>query len=546
MIENNNNYLSRLDRARRNRRRNRRDNMKYIILAAAVLLIVALIFIVGRAISKKTSNQDGIAATGSNALQNQDQDNADSGGEPTLSAEQLAAEQEQQDKQAVIDSYTNLGLVQVSGYLNLRSAPQVTHDNIIGKLENNTACEILGEEGEWYHISSGGLEGYINSQFILSGDEAKEAAFDLVRLRAVVTTNKLWIRQEPVIDPANILGHAFVNERYVVVDQIDGWVQIEEGYISADYVDVRYALNEAKKLDLREMALNQYDNILISKVNGYLNIRSEPDDSGGISNVIGKMPGRAAGEILETHDGWYKIKSGNITGFVTANPEYIAVGEDAKQLALESANLMAIIKEEKMNVRKEPSLDGAIWTQLSQEERYPVVEQLDGWVKIELDSGEEAADAAYVSTGNNYVEVRYALTEAIKFSPLEEKVNQELSRRSQIVNYAVQFIGNPYVWGGTSLTKGADCSGFTMSVLANFGIKIPKYSVSQSKVGRAVSSSEMRPGDLVFYANSRGTINHVAMYIGNGQVVHAASRRSGIKISTWNYRRPKTIRNVID
>ena len=101
------------------------------------------------------------------------------------------------------------------------------------------------------------------------------------------------------------------------------------------------------------------------------------------------------------------------------------------------------------------------------------------------------------------------------------------------------------MWGGTSLTNGVDCSGFTMQVMKHFGVSLPHYSGSQAKMGKSVSSSEMRPGDLVFYANSGGTVNHVAMYIGNGQVVHAASSRSGIKISSWNYRTPKTIRNVL-
>ena len=144
------------------------------------------------------------------------------------------------------------------------------------------------------------------------------------------------------------------------------------------------------------------------------------------------------------------------------------------------------------------------------------------------------------------MEVRYALAEAIKFSPLEELANQQASRRNQIVNFALQYVGNPYVWGGTSLTRGADCSGFVQSVMRNFGINLPRTSREQAKVGRAINSSEMRPGDLIFYANSSGTINHVAMYIGNGQIVHAASRRSGIRISTWNYRSPARIRNVID
>lgn len=209
---------------------------------------------------------------------------------------------------------------------------------------------------------------------------------------------------------------------------------------------------------------------------------------------------------------------------------------------------MAIVNTDKLNVRKSPSTDASIWTQISKEERYPVLEQMDGWVQIELDGGDEDEnnDGAFISTRDNNVEVRYALTEAIKFSPLEELANQQASRRNQIVNFALKYVGNPYVWGGTSLTNGADCSGFVQSVLKNYGISLPRTSREQAKVGRAINSSQMRPGDLIFYANSSGTINHVAMYIGNGQIVHAASRRSGIRISTWNYRSPARIRNVID
>ena len=213
-----------------------------------------------------------------------------------------------------------------------------------------------------------------------------------------------------------------------------------------------------------------------------------------------------------------------------------------------SASLMAIVNTDKLNVRTSPSTDASIWTQISKEERYSVVQQLDGWVQIELDGGDEdeSTDGAYISTRDNNVEVRYALTEAIKFSPLEELANQQASRRNQIVNFAIKYVGNRYVWGGTSLTNGADCSGFVQSVMKNFGISLPRTSREQAKVGRAIKSSEMRPGDLIFYANSSGTVNHVAMYIGNGQIVHAASSKSGIKISTWNYRTPKTIRSVID
>ena len=111
------------------------------------------------------------------------------------------------------------------------------------------------------------------------------------------------------------------------------------------------------------------------------------------------------------------------------------------------------------------------------------------------------------------------------------------SNGQAVANYACQFVGNPYVWGGTSLTKGADCSGFTLSVYKQFGMSLPHYSGSQAKMGTAVKSSNMRPGDLIFYANG-DYINHVALYIGGGQVIHASNSKTGIITSTAYYRTP--------
>lgn len=534
------------------RARMRRKRAKYLHYAGigVLLLLLALCIVIfakkgGFPVPAGNSGDAAAGATASNARK------ADAGGEEALSidAEAQAASEELAQKQAVVDSYQNLGLVQVSGYLNVRETPG-SDGNIIGKLEQNSACEILGTEGDWDHITSGGIEGYIHNQYVNSGEEARTKALDYVTKMAIIQTDKLNIRQEPVLDPANVVGQALVDERYPVEDEQDGWVKIEEGYISADYVTVEYALNEARKLDLKTMALNQYDNLVISKVNNYLNIRKEPSTDSS-ANIIGKFPGQAAGEILETLDGWYKIKSGSITGYITADPQYVAVGQEAKDLAVGAASLMAIVTTDRLNVRAEPNTDAKIWTQISKEERYNVVSQLDGWVEIELDTGDgdsgESADNAYISTRDNNVEVRYALNEAIKFSPLEEKANQSASLRSQVVNYALQFVGGRYVWGGNDPHTGADCSGFVKYVLSHVaGVGLPRTSREQAKTGRSVKSSEMRPGDLIFYTNSKGTVNHVAMYIGNGQIVHAASRRSGIKISTWNYRTPKTIRSFLD
>lgn len=534
-------YSSILNKARRRRKRRWGWDPRLLLMIAGAVLALALIIFAGFQISRAVSGSagngpDSPAATPSDAVPAQDSQ-VDEAAE---AARQLAEE-----TQKVIDSYENLGIVQVSGYLNIRREPSLDGD-IIGKLSGDGACEILETDGEWTHITSGGVDGYISNQYLLTGDEAREKAESLVKLRAIITADSLNIRQEPTLDPSNVIGQALENERYVVLGEEDGWIRIEEGYISADYANVEYALDEGRKMDLKAQAINQYDNLVISKVNNYLNVREEPSQDG---KIIGKMTSKAAGEILETLDGWYKIKSGPITGYISADPQYTATGQEAIDLAMQTADLKAVIRTDVLNVRTEPSTDAKIWTQIVKDERYSVVAQLDGWVQIELDSvdaedGSET-DKAYISTRDNNVEVRYALNEAIKFSPDEIAASNAASLRSRIVNYALQFVGNPYVWGGTSLTNGVDCSGFTMKVLQNFGVSLPHYSGSQAQMGKGIKSSEMRPGDLIFYAGSNGRVNHVAMYIGNGQVVHAASRKSGIKISTWNYRSPVAIRNVL-
>ena len=544
-------YMSSLNKARRKRNQNPYVTYLFYGLAgiAAVMVLVAVVVFARKqatAFSEwrtERAQQQAEADAAAQALEE-----LESQKESESAAEAEAAKADLAEKQAVVDAYGNIGIVHVSGYLNVRKTPESGGD-IIGKMQENSVCTILDEQDGWYHIQSGEVEGYISSEYVLSGDEAKTEALEQVSLRAVITADSLNIRTSPEIKDDNVVGQALEGERYQVIGQGDGWIQISSGYISTDYAEVKLSLNEAVKMDLRAMAINRYDHLVISKVTNYLNVRSSPADEGD-KNIIGKMPSKAAGDILETLDGWYKIRSGSITGYITADPQYTATGQEAIDLATQAASLMAIVRTDRLNVRMEPNTDSKIWTQISKEERYPVEKQLDGWVQIDLDTGDsgngEENDGAYISTRDNNVDVQYALTEAIKFSPMEETANQQASLRSKIVNYALKFVGNPYVWGGTSLTNGADCSGFTQSVLRNFGISVPRVSREQANTGKGIKSSDMRPGDLIFYTNSKGTVNHVAMYIGNGQIVHAASRRSGIKISTWNYRTPAKIRNVID
>lgn len=552
-------YAARLKKARR--KRNGKDPFKYFLIAAGCVIVILLIVLAGKIAkggrielgtrrSADTSNIEGVFESAG----------TDETEAAALEGELMEEDEEQkkidEQKASVVESYENLGIVQVTGYLNMRESPDQNAD-IIGKLLDGSACEILDDSTKgWYQVTSGGLTGYISSEYVLTGEEAKTAAFDLVDEMAVITADKLNVRSEPNQD-AQVLEQVLRNERYTIEEEQDGWIKIPAGYISSEYVQQRYALNEARKLDLRTMVLNMYDNIGISNVNNYLNIRQEPKEDG---KIIGKMTSKSAGEILETtEDGkWYKIKSGPVTGYVSS--EYILTGQAAKDEALQEAKLMAIVSTDRLNARTEPTTDAPIWTQISNSERYNVLSQQDGWVEIELDT-----TSAYVAT--EYVDVRYALNEAIEFTPMEENSGSSggkgssgtgssgskggsssgttSSKRTQIANYATQFLGNPYVWGGTSLTNGADCSGFTMAVMSHFGVSLPHHSGSQASCGRAISSSEKRPGDLIFYTDSSGTINHVALYIGNGQVVHASNPSSGIKISNWNYRTPAKIVNVL-
>lgn len=517
----NDDYMLSLKRARR--KRNGGQYKKYALIAAGVIIVIGGAVFMG---NRGTNREAGVTASNESSVEQGET------GESSVSPEEIKASEEAAERDAVISSYSNLGIVSVTGYLNMRESAS-TSAAIIGKLQGDSACEILDSSLDgWYQISSGGLTGFISSEFVLTGDEAKEKARELVALRAIITANALNIRTEPSKD-AEVVGQALLNERYLVEEETDdGWLKIPTGYISSEFVEMKYALNEARKLDLKAMVLNLYDNIGISGVDSYLNVREEPSEDG---KIIGKMTSKSAGEILETtEDGqWYKIQSGPVTGYVKA--EFILTGQAAKDEALQVAELMAIVSTDRLNVRAEPSLESKIWSQISNNERYAVLSQTDGWAEIELDS-----TSAYVAT--DFVDVRYALPEAIKFTPLDEK----LSLRNKMVNYAIQFVGNPYVWGGNDPHTGADCSGFTRYVYSKVaGVSLNRVSRDQAKQGTKIKSSEMRPADLIFYTDSRGTINHVAMYIGNGQIVHAASRRSGIKISTWNYRNPYRIVNIL-
>lgn len=275
-----------------------------------------------------------------------------------------------------------------------------------------------------------------------------------------------------------------------------------------------------------------YTNLGIAQADGNINVREVP---GTEAEIVGKLPNNAGCEIIGTDGEWTQIKSGKVKGYVKS--EYLLTGEAAIAKAQEVKQTVATVTTTTLYVRDEANTDSHVITMMPEGEELEVLEVLDGWVKINVDS-----DEGYVSS--DYVSIATELPKAQTMT--EVRYGQGVSDvRVSLVSYATQFVGNPYVWGGTSLTRGADCSGFVLSVFANYGISLPHSSKAQANCGTKIAASDAQPGDLFFYGNG-SSINHVAIYIGGGRVVHASSPKSGIKISGAYYRTPVKVVRVIN
>lgn len=353
---------------------------------------------------------------------------------------------------------------------------------------------------------------------------------------------------------------------------------------------------EAMEEGVQSKNIQPESNLVIADVTNYVNVRSLPNEEG---EILGKLYDDSVGRKIGEENGWYLIESGRVTGYVKS--DYVLTGEAAEIRAYEVGTRLAEVTTTTLKVRKEPSTESAVLGLIPIEDILNVLAEEEGWVKVDFEDGSGYVSADYVRVYTENVEAESREEEAARLKKEEEerKKAEEAAKKAlaaqqaankpvsgkpgttgggsntsskpsnnagsgssgskpgttvsgnegsnstsnlgqEIANYALKFLGNPYVYGGTSLTNGADCSGFVQSVYKHFGISLPRTSGEQGKAGRLVDGVvNAKPGDLVWYSG------HIGIYIGNEQVVHASNPKNGIIISNVYYRKILGIRRII-
>ena len=309
----------------------------------------------------------------------------------------------------------------------------------------------------------------------------------------------------------------------------------------------------------------EFSNLVIAQVNNYVNVRSDASEE---SEVVGKLYDKSVGTYLSEKEGWYEINSGNVTGYVKA--EFCVTGTDAIELAKKVGTRIATVTTTTLKVREEASAESTVLGLVPIEEELSVVEEDNGWIKVDIEEGYGWVSMDYVSLRTDFVKAESKAEEEARLAKEEEerrKAQAAASANSKkpessgnknynsassyipagggsasgnaVAQFALQFKGNPYVWGGTSLTNGADCSGFVMSVYKNFGVSLPHSSTADRSVGSGVGSlAEAQPGDIICYSG------HVGINVGDNQIVHASTSKTGIIVSNASYRNILAIRRI--
>lgn len=315
---------------------------------------------------------------------------------------------------------------------------------------------------------------------------------------------------------------------------------------------------------------SEYANLAIAQVDHYVNVRQQP---GTDSEILGKIYNGAVAQILDVagdEQDWFHVVSGSVEGYIKA--EYFLYGDAAVEAVDDYVTRYATVIADRLNVRQEPGIESGRIGYISHGEKVKILEPQEDWLLVQYTEGQTGYVAAeYVTVSEEFIYAKSLEEERAEQAAqreLEERMaareqaapentvvtpltppaalytsNEELRR--SIVDYAMLYLGYPYVHGGRSLAGGTDCSGFTCYIYADFGYSISRTPSGQySSDGRSIDYSEIQPGDIICYGKSKCT--HVGMYIGDGQIIHAANSRKGVVIYDAGYDNILGVKNIID
>lgn len=386
-------------------------------------------------------------------------------------------------------------------YVNVRTQPSTDNGEVIGVLKNHDSAIIESVEDDgWYKIKSGDVEGYVAAWLIKTGDEAAAIAPTVAYNYAVNNAVSLNVRVQADEGSDVVTSLDEGAEAEIVADE-GNWFKVAldsdtYGYVSKDYVEEKTVYPTAKTID-QMMSDTEAEKQA-----------EQAADAAGSTDVSADQGGETA-----------------VPADASQTQETVAQ-TDASQTQETAAQTEAPQTQETV------AQTDASQTQETAPQTQETAAQSDA-----PQTQETAAQTEAPQTQETAAQTEAPQTEAS--APAASATG------SAVVAYASQFVGNPYVWGGTSLTSGADCSGFTMAVFANFGVSLPHYAASQLSCGTQVSIDSLAPGDLVFFSSTGGEIDHVAIYVGGGSIVHAANSKSGICYSSLNWMTPVAACRVV-
>ena len=412
-----------------------------------------------------------------------------------------------------------LAFAQCEEYINIRESAS-TDSAVTAKIYNNGSATIEEQDGDWYKIRSGNAEGYVKAEYFVTGEAADAVAQKAAYNVAMVHPTDLNIRSDANED-SEVLATAHEKDELEVVAWDGDWMKVAlggdvYGYVNAYYVDYKTYYPTAETIEEEQVRLSAEQEA--AEASDY---EVSDDTAEALPEETYEEP--TVDDSSDTAEASYPDDSDETTW--TETP---ATDETVWTEAPETEAPYTEAPETEAPYTEAPSTEApyteAPYTEAPETEA-PYTEAPE-------------TDAPYTEAP----ETEAPYTEAPETeAPYTEAPETEAPSTSgvgqQIADFAVQYVGNPYVWGGTSLTEGADCSGFVQTVFANFGLYLSRTAESQSYGGTSISLDNLQPGDLLFY-NSTGSIDHVAIYIGGGQIVHAANSRSGIIISNAYYQTP--------